>query len=185
MSVSLKIGQNILEHPRYQIIKTYNLNKFGLNIGDIVTITQYPYENIGILYRITGEKLPCLDAVWGVKTCKIYKRSYASQINRHQTYERMGWLDKQGKLLNPNQVIGTVELTPIFTFMSNSKPKKKNLRYDCLKYKVKKIDIITLGKSFASYKEFIDSEVKRLQSDTLSFDTWSWQWGITSNVWVL
>jgi hypothetical protein len=174
MSISLKVGQNVLEHPRYQVIKTYNLSKFGLNIGDIVKINQYSYENGGTLYRVTGENPPYLDAVWGVKTCKVYKRSYASQVNHHQTHERMGWLDKQGKLLSPSQVIGTVEFTPIFTFMSNNKLKKKNLRYDSLKYKVKKIDIITLGKSFASYKEFIDSEIKRLQSDTLSLDTWCW-----------
>lgn len=154
------IGQSITSHPRYHQIKSYNLKKFGLQVGDLVTIHDY-YRggNYGNIYKITGENLPCLDATWGIKKIRVYKRTY----HNNATYDRYTWLSKTGKSLNMNQIVGTIELTPVFSFMSDNLSKKRKVRYDFVSSKIKKIDLITLGKSFASFKEFINSEVKKIQ----------------------
>ena len=163
MYAPMIIGQSITSHPRYHQIKNYNLKKFGLQVGDLVTINDYYKGSYGKIYKITGENLPCLDAKWGIKTIRVYKTSYYSKNNSKTTYERHTWLSKTGKSLNMNQIVGTIELTPVFSFMSDNLSKKRKVRYDFVSSKIKKIDLITLGKSFASFKEFINSEVKKIQ----------------------
>lgn len=137
------------------------LSNYKLSLGDLVTINGITLNSGGIIYAIVKDNPPNADVVWGKTTHKVYKSSYGFA----NSYERYGWLNKngKGKILNSIQIFGSIDLKPVFSFMPNSSLKNRKIAYQHIRTRVKKIDIISLGKSFASFKEFIDAEVKKIE----------------------
>jgi len=155
-SIIPQVGQQITFHPRYKIITRMKLSDHSLSLGDLVTLQGYGINSGGVIYTITADNLPRTDAKWGSKTVRPYK-------NKDFSYTKRGWQDNDGNILNNVQIFGSIELTPVFSFMPSCRLSKKKVRYDQIATRVKKVDIIKLGESFASFKQFIDQQLKMMQ----------------------
>jgi len=145
-------GQSVTTHPRYKNIIKMNLTDHSLKLGDLVAFND---KGDGTIYVITKNNPPIEDATWGSQVIRSY-------TNKNYSYSRRGWIDKRGKIMSNIKLYGSIEITPAFSFMSTYCTKKK-IRYDQIKYRIKKIDIIELGKTFAAFKQFINDELQRIQ----------------------
>jgi hypothetical protein len=121
----------------------------GFNVGDLVMHRTMSY-NAMVLYRII-EDHPCNGKlVWS--EYKAYKRS---------TYMSRGWVDPvTGKVPDRRLIYGHVVLSPVFS-MEESRLRKKNIPYNELS-RLKKVDILELGKMFSRLNDFVMSEARRL-----------------------
>lgn len=121
----------------------------GFNVGDLVMHRTMSYNSM-VIYRII-EDYPCNgNLVWS--EYKPYKRS---------TYISRGWTDPTtGKVPNRRLIYGHLVLVPVFS-MEGVKLNKKNVPYNEVS-RLKKVDILELGRMFSRLNEFVLSEAKRL-----------------------
>jgi len=121
----------------------------GFNVGDLVIHRAMSYNSM-VIYRILEDR-PCNgDLVW--LEYKPYKRS---------TYMSRGWINPvTGKVPDRRLIYGHLVLAPVFS-MESGKLNKKNVPYNEVS-RLKKVDILELGRMFSRLNDFVLSEAKRL-----------------------
>ncbi len=121
----------------------------GFNVGDLVMHRTMSY-NAMMIYRIIMDH-PCNGGlVWSE-----YKRCKSS------TYMSQGWTDPvTGKVPNSRLIYGHLVLVPVFS-MEEGRLRKKNVPYNEM-FRLKKVDILELGRMFSRLNSFVMSEAKRL-----------------------
>lgn len=121
----------------------------GFNVGDLVIHRTMSY-NAMVIYRIIKDN-PCNEElVW--TEYKPYARS---------TYMSRGWVDPAtGKPPNRRLLYGHLVLVPVFS-MEGGRLNKKNIPYNEAS-RLKKVDILELGRMFSRLNDFVMSEAKRL-----------------------
>ena len=121
----------------------------GFNVGDLVLCTVASYNSM-VIYRII-EITPCDgELVWS--EYKNYKRS---------TCMSRGWTNPvTGKVSDRRLMYGHLVLVPVFS-MEEGRLRKKNVPYNEVS-RLKKVDILELGRMFSRLNDFVMSEAKRL-----------------------
>ena len=121
----------------------------GFNVGDLVIHRTMSYHAM-VIYRIIKDN-PCNgDLVWS--EYKPYRRS---------TYMSRGWMDPvTGKVPDRRLIYGHLVLIPVFS-MEEGRLRKKNVPYNEIA-RLKKVDILELGRMFSRLNDFVMSEAKRL-----------------------
>jgi hypothetical protein len=156
--VAIKHGTQLKD--AFPALATATLESMGLREGDIVTVHAHGLNAGGIIYRIAKNCPPLPNAVWG--TYKEYRRWGGPRGRDNNFSTREGWLHPKGLRVIPEvRQYGCVELQPVFSFMPHSKTKKV-ISYKHIHSKVKKVDIVQLGVSFAEFQQFIGAELARL-----------------------
>jgi len=130
-----------------------------LAVGDLVTYTLTSHTNGMTLYRIVKDCPPNPDLVW---ESVEKKRFHQWQWKTRETY---AWVKPGTKTPIPVvRLKGCIEIAPVLQLFPGPKASKRTVCYDAI-YRVRKVDIVSLGRSFASFQDFIDQEVKRLKSE--------------------
>lgn len=132
----------------------FKLSNWDLSVGDLVTYSFTSYSNGMTLYRIVKDCPPNEDLVWTqVKSPYGFSSRYAS---------RYSWTKPGNKTPVPDiRVRGCIELTPVLQIFPGPPSGKRTVAYSKLG-RVKKVDVLALGKSFSSFQDFINEEIKRL-----------------------
>jgi hypothetical protein len=130
-----------------------NAKSRGFNIGDLVLYKTMSY-NAMTIYRIIDDCPSDGEALW--QEYKAYPRS---------TYLSRGWVDPStGKAIDRRLVQGHMVLLPAFSMednKTNRAPRKKKVPYYDMS-RIKKIDILEIGRMFSKINYFLMSEAKRL-----------------------
>jgi len=144
---SNKIIDNPVEAPKVKKM----LSDFNLKVGDLVTLQSYTVHGGGIIFRIVKDSKPRMDAV------RMMTRQFGYMYNT--------WCDPvKGKEIPHLRLYGCIELFPVFNFMS-FKAKKHSVEYRHIPSRIKKVDLLALGKTFAEFQMFITEEMKKLQGN--------------------
>lgn len=121
----------------------------GFNVGDLVMHRTMSYNSM-VIYRIIEYHQCNGNLVWS--EYKPYKRS---------TCMSRGWTDPvTGKVPNRRLIYGHLVLVPVFG-MEEGRLRKKNIPYNEV-FRLKKVDILELGRIFSRLNDFVMSEAKRL-----------------------
>ena len=128
----------------------FKLSNWDLSVGDLVTYSFTSYSNGMTLYRIVKDCPPNEDLVW-------------TQVKRPYGYSARSYWTKPGnKTPVPDiRVRGCIELAPVLQVFPGPPSGKRTVAYTKLG-RVKKVDVLALGKSFAALQDFINEEIKRL-----------------------
>lgn len=158
----LIIGERIVDiQPRPKWIDA-KLSDRGLSVGDLVTYNSVTHNNGMTIYRVDKDCPPQIDAVWGEYT-DYYKSAYHKSSNRGELKKRQGWCKKGTRSKIPDvRLRGCIELTPVFQIFPGPSQGRKTVSYDSL-WRVKKIDVLALGRAFSGFQEFIMQEIKRIK----------------------
>ena len=95
------------------------------------------------------------------------KDAYVAEYKqyRHSTYLTKGWKDPvTDKILKHYQVYGYVVLEPVFRMEGNGRANKKRVSYNDV-WRLKKVDVLELGRMFAKLNDFILCEARRLKGE--------------------
>lgn len=152
MGHDIEIGMRIgdLEPRPYWL--DMKLSDRELSAGDLVTYTLTSFTNGMTVYRITKDCPPNPDLIWGVVRGRPLP-----------TLHKMAWMKPGTHAPVPNvRLRGCIEITPVFQFLPGPSASKRTVSYDTL-YRVRKVDVVELGRSFANFQSFIDEEVRRLK----------------------
>lgn len=140
---------DIVPRPKWLDFK---LSDKGFAVGDLVTYTNSGYTNHLTIYRIVKDCPPQHDAV-------------VTEVDHPRTgtrYKTKIWAMPGKRTKVPHiRLYGCVEIVPAFNFFPRYKESKKTVAYSAL-YRLTKVDILELAKSFSRYQDFITSESKRL-----------------------
>lgn len=122
----------------------------GFSIGDLVSYSIPIYNNYMTIYRITADNSPCKDAIWG--RYKDYSKS-------SETYQ-LGWIYPGTKKKIPRKYLcGCIEIEPVYQIIRGTyRPIKRIVEYRDIR-RLKRLDVLELGRIFAGFKEFIEKEV--------------------------
>ena len=158
MNKETKLGTRLGDYePRPQWLDMKISNR-GLSLGDLVTYTLTSYTNGMTLYRIVKDCPPDPDLVWG--ETRDYMPMYYGK--RHV---KLGWFKPGKKTPVPNvRVRGCIEIDPVLQIFPGPRSNRRTVSYETL-YRVNKVDIIELGRSFSSLQSFIEQEVRRLKGE--------------------
>lgn len=133
----------------------------GLTVGDLVTYSGMTYSNCLTLFRIVKDCSPRMDAVWG-------ELGRQRRWCRKTVSPRMGWVKPGTRTAVPYvRLRGCVEIAPAFRLIDGvgAHPSKRAVSYENL-WRIKKVDVLALGESFARYQDFIRAEVRSIQEST-------------------
>ena len=129
----------------------FKLSDKGYRVGDLVTYANTGYSNHLTIYRIVKDCPPQVNAVL-TEAPRMRGSSWKKQI----------WAKPGTRTSIPQiRLYGCVEIMPVFNFFPRFKEGKKTVSYSTL-YRLTKIDILELAKSFSRYQDFITTESKRL-----------------------
>lgn len=140
-------------HPPLPWINDTLLSR-GYAVGDLVAYSVPLWNNYMTIYRITQDFAPCKDAVWG-----RYK-DYSKSSENYQ----LGWIYPNTKKKIPRKYLcGCVEIEPVYQIIRGTfRPTKRIVEYRNFR-RLKKLDLLELGRTFAEFKEFIEKEVINYQ----------------------
>ncbi len=128
----------------------------GFVEGELVLYKSMSYNTMTI-YRIVEDCPANSDAIWG--EYKAHKRS---------TYLSKGWVHPVTKKPIDRRLLhGYMVLMPVFNMedpKSNRTSNKKRVPYNDV-WRLKKVDILELGRMFAKLNDFVMSEVRRLKGE--------------------
>jgi hypothetical protein len=128
----------------------------GFNVGELVLYKSMSYNTMTI-YRVMEDCPAKSDVVWG--EYRAYKRS---------TYLSKGWVHPvTGKPIERRLLHGYMVLIPVFNMddsKSNRAVNKKRVPYNDA-WRLKKVDILELGRMFSKLNDFVMSEVSRLKGE--------------------
>lgn len=140
---------DIVPRPKWLDFK---LGDKGFSVGDLVTYTNSGYTNHLTIYRI-------------VKDCPPQQDSVVAEVNHPRSlghYKSKVWVKPGTKTKVPHiRLYGCVEIIPAFNFFPRYKEAKKTVAYSAL-YRLTKVDILELARSFSRFQDFITEESKRL-----------------------
>jgi hypothetical protein len=128
----------------------------GFSEGELVLYRSMSYNTMTI-YRIVEDCPANGNATWG--EYKAHKRS---------TYLSKGWIHPvTGKPIERRLLHGYMVLIPVFNMddsKSNRAVNKKRVPYNDV-WRLKKVDILELGRMFSKLNDFVMSEVSRLKEE--------------------
>lgn len=137
------------------------LSDFNFKVGDLVSVSGQGLESGGVIYRIVKDYEPAKDAVYSIITSP----------SRRYTRTRTGWAyPNESKRKNKRliqvphiKLDGCISLRPEFAFMPSRKTDKlRTVPYSQIMERVTKVDIVSLGATFATYQNFINEELAKL-----------------------
>lgn len=130
----------------------FKLSDRGLAVGDLVTYSFTSYNNGMTLYRIIKDCPPNEDLVWTLAKSP-YGRSYS---------DKSFWSKPGNKTPVPDiRVRGCIELVPVLQVFPGPPSSKRTVAYERLG-RVRKVDVLALGKSFSAFQDFINEEIRHL-----------------------
>jgi hypothetical protein len=152
----IPIGTKVSElNPRPKWLDDSGKSR-GFSEGELVLYRSMSYNTMTI-YRIVEDCPANSDATWG--EYKSHKRS---------TYLSKGWIHPvTGKPIERRLLHGYMVLTPVFSMddtRSNKLGNKKKVPYPEV-WRLKKVDILELGRMFSKLNDFVMSEVSRLKGE--------------------
>ena len=158
MIIDFPLGTKITDIPETKAALDVKLSDYGFALGDLVRRSSYLSGSGLTLYRITKDFSPRTDAIWGSYTKINLSRS-------PRIVRKMGWVKPGTHTAIPKiRLQGSIEITPAFQFISGPITSKHTISYCDLFYKLEKVDVLTLAKSFSDFQEFIKKESKRFSN---------------------
>lgn len=151
--MNLKIGTKVTEVQPAPHWLHETLASKGLAVGDLVAYYYPSWNNHMTIYRIVKDSPPNHGAEWG--SHRLYS---TSMYNIGQ-----GWVYPGTKRRMSYRVLqGYVEIEPVYQIIRGPyKPSNRKVDYRSLR-RLKKLDVLELGRTFAGLKDFIESEVKKM-----------------------
>jgi hypothetical protein len=136
----------------------FKIADVGLAVGDLVTYSLTSYSNGMTLYRIEKDCKPDCDLTW--MSCHNQASRWSSSLTPSS---RLAWVRPGTRTPVPDvRVRGCIEIVPVLQFFPSSTPlKKRTVSYQAIR-RVQKVDVIALGKSFSTFQDFINQEIRRL-----------------------
>ena len=137
----------------------FKLSTLNYSVGDLVTYTTMSWNNGMTIFRIVKDCPQRLDAVWGpVGTQR--KSPFSSSL---RTQSRNSWVKPGTRTEIPKvRLRGCVEIVPVCQLFPGPYVGKKTVQYSNL-YRLRKIDVLELGKGFAKFQQFIHDEIGRIK----------------------
>ena len=148
-----EVGTKIKDVVPYPANLDATLASKGYAVGDLVEHRTISYSNL-MFYRIIQDVPPMKEAYVG--EYKMYRNS---------TYKVKGWMHPAtSKPLKHGYVYGHVVLEPVFRMDTVGRCNKKRVAYTEM-WRLKKVDILELGKMFSKLNDFVMSEARRLKGE--------------------
>jgi len=158
MIIDFPLGTKITDIPETKAALDVKLSDYGFALGDLVRSSSCLSGGGLTLYRITKDFSPRTDAIWGSYTKINLSRS-------PRIVRKMGWVKPGTHTAIPKiRLRGSIEITPAFQFISGPITSKHTIGYCDIFYKLEKVDVLTLAKSFSDFQEFIKKESKRFSN---------------------
>lgn len=123
----------------------------GFAVGDLVSYSHPAWNNHMVIYRIVQDHPPNHEAVWGI---------YRDYSKNSMAGFQMGWTYPDTKKRMPwRYVQGCIEIEPVYQIIRGPyRPSKKTVEYRSLR-RIKKLDVLELGRTYAGLKDFIEREI--------------------------
>ena len=151
----LQIDPTIIIGGKPCKLSQFSLSKWNLRIGDVVTFEGYSWTNGMTLYRIVKDVPPSYDALYRETPGWLYG----------SRKPRNGWFRPGQKApLSEIQLIGHVRLEPVCQIFPGPDSKAKNVPYNRVD-RIKKVDVLALGRGFAEFQTFLNQEVARFKGE--------------------
>lgn len=154
MNENIALGTRLKECQPRPYWLDVKLSDKKMTVGDLVTYTLTSFTNGMTIYRIVKDCPPNPDLVW----TEVRGDSWSA-------WTRMAWVKPGTKTPVPNvRLKGCIEIVPVFQFLPGPAASKRTVSYDAL-FRVIRVDVLELGRSFSNFQSFIDEEVRRLKEE--------------------